>query len=159
TRDGQEVDMFVLENANGLRARVITYGAIIYSMEVPDKNGKLANITANRETLADYEAGSPCFGAVVGRFANRIAGAKLKLDGKEYQVTRNAGPNHIHGGAKGFDKVVWKGEPVQSQDSIGVRLNYISKDGEEGYPGKVDCTLLYELNNKNQWRMEYTATT
>lgn len=159
TRDGQAVELYTIKNANGLTAKVITYGAIIYSLEVPDKNGVFTNVTANRPTVIDYEKRSACFGAVVGRFANRIAGASFKLEGKEVQVTRNAGKNHIHGGARGFDKVVWQGEPVKGDGFAGVVLTYLSKDGEEGYPGNLRCQLRYELNDQNEWKMDYTATT
>ena len=157
TKDGQEVSIYTLQNENGVRAKVITYGAIIYSLEIPDKTGKLVNVTANRETLADYEARSACFGAVVGRFANRIANARFSLDGKEYPITRNAGKHHIHGGSKGFDKVVWTARAVRGPDSVAVQMEYTSMDGEEGYPGTVKCGILYELNNKNEWKMQYSA--
>jgi aldose 1-epimerase len=157
TRGGQEVTIYTLQNENGVRAKVITYGAIIYSLEVPDKTGKMVNVTANRETLADYEAKSACFGAVVGRFANRIANARFSLDGKEFAITRNAGKHHIHGGSKGFDKVVWTARAIRGPDSVAVKMEYTSLDGEEGYPGTLKCGILYELNNKNEWKMHYTA--
>jgi len=158
TKGGQEVSIYTLQNENGVRAKVITYGAIIYSLEIPDKTGKLANVTANRETLADYEAKSACFGAVVGRFANRIANARFSIDGKEFPITRNAGKHHIHGGNKGFDKVVWTARAVRGPDYVAVHLEYTSVDGEEGYPGNLKCSILYELNNKNEWKMQYSAT-
>ena len=157
TRAGQEVSIYTLQNENGMRAKVITYGAIIYSLELPDKSGKLINVTANRETLADYEAKSACFGAVVGRFANRIANAKFSLDGKEFPIARNAGKHHIHGGNKGFDKVVWTARAVRGPDFVGVQMEYTSVDGEEGYPGTLKCGVLYELNNKNEWKIQYSA--
>lgn len=159
TKDRQAVEMYTLRNANGLTARVMTYGAIIYSFDVPDTRGNFTNVTLNRETLADYEKKSPCFGALLGRYANRIAGARFPLDGREVSVTRNAGPHHIHGGSRGFDKRVWNAEPVRSGDSVGLRLTYLSKDGEEGYPGNLTCTVLYELNNRNEWKMDFTART
>lgn len=159
TRHGEPVELYTLKNSHGLTAKVMTYGAILYSFEVPDAQGKLVNITLNRETLADYEKKSPCFGALLGRYANRIAGAKFPLDGREVQITRNAGPNHIHGGARGFDKRVWHAEPEMQKDSVGLKLTYTSPDGEEGYPGTLVCTVLYELNNQDEWRMEYSAKT
>jgi aldose 1-epimerase len=159
TSDGQAVDLYTLRNANGLVAKVITYGAIIYSVEVPDRNGRATNVTANCASLADYEKRSPCFGALLGRYANRIAGGRFTLDGHEYTLARNGGPNHIHGGRKGFDKRVWSAEPLQRPDSVGLKLTYTSKDGEEDYPGKLDCTVTYELNNRNEWKMDYTART
>ncbi len=159
TRDGQAVDMYTLRNANGLTAKVITYGAIIYSLEARDKEGRLTNVTANCETLADYERRSPCFGALIGRFANRIAKGRFNLDGREISLPLNGGANHIHGGPRGFDKRVWKAEPVQETHSVAVKLAYTSQDGEEGYPGTLTCEVLYELNDQNEWKMEYTART
>jgi aldose 1-epimerase len=158
-RSGEPVDLYTIRNANGVTAKVMTYGAVIYSLEVPDKDGKFLNVTANRETLADYEQRSACFGSLVGRYANRIAKAKFTLDGKEYSLARNGGPNHIHGGNRGFDKRVWKGEAVEGKDFVGVKLTYVSPDGEENYPGTVTCTVTYELNNQNEWKMDYRATT
>jgi aldose 1-epimerase len=159
TRDGQAVDLYLLRNANGLTAKVMTYGAILYSFEMPDRDGKFANLTANRETVADYEARSAAFGALIGRYANRIANASFPLDGKTVKVTANAGKHHIHGGAKGLDKIVWTAETVRGNDFVGLKLSYLSKDGEEGYPGNLHCTVVYELNNRNEWKMRYTATT
>ncbi|HYG36334.1 MAG TPA: aldose epimerase family protein [Clostridia bacterium] len=159
TRDGRAVDLYTLKNAKGITAKVITYGAIIYSMETPDKAGHFTNITANCASLADYETRSPAFGALLGRYANRIAGAGFTLDGKRVSVTRNSGPNHIHGGSKGFNQRVWEAEPVQGNGFVALKLTYTSKDGEEGYPGALQCTVRYQLNDENEWKMEYTATT
>jgi aldose 1-epimerase len=159
TEQGEAVDLYTFRNANGLTAKVLTYGAVIYSLEVPDKQGHFANVTANCASLADYETKSPCFGALLGRYANRIARGQFMLESQRVSVSLNAGPNHIHGGFRGFHKRVWKAEPVQGDDSVGLKLTYVSKDGEEGYPGNLVCTVLYELNNKNEWKMEYTAQT
>jgi aldose 1-epimerase len=159
TSDGQAVDLYTLKNSHGLQAKVMTYGAIIYSLEVPGKDGVRVNVTANRETLADYEKRSACFGSLIGRFANRIADARFSLDGKEYVLARNGGENHIHGGNKGFDKRVWSAEPSQTQVAAVLKLKYVSKDGEEGYPGTLACAVTYELNNQNEWKMDYQATT
>jgi aldose 1-epimerase len=159
TKAGEPVKLYTLKNSNGLTAKVMTYGAILYSMEIPDGRGQFVNVTLNRQTLADYEAKSACFGALLGRYANRIAGAQFPLEGREVSVTRNAGPNHIHGGARGFDKRVWKAEPLQSHDAAALKLSYTSADGEEGYPGTLTCTVLYELNNQNEWKMDYSART
>jgi aldose 1-epimerase len=159
TRDGQAVEIFTLKNRHGLTAKVLTYGAIIYSLEVPDKQGKFANVTLNRETVADYERKSACFGALLGRYANRIARGEFTLNGQVISLPRNGGPNHIHGGARGFDKRVWKAEPVWGTDFVAVKLTYISKDGEEGYPGNLECIVRYELNERDEWKMEYKATT
>ena len=159
TQQGEAVEMFTLKNANGLIAKVLSYGAVIYSLEVPDKFGHFTNVTANCASLADYETKSPCFGALLGRYANRIARGQFMLDGHRVNASLNAGPNHIHGGFRGFHKRVWNAEPVRSDDSVGLKLTYTSKDGEEGYPGNLVCTVLYELNNKNEWKMDYTAQT
>ncbi len=153
------MELFTLENAGGLKVKVMTYGGIIYSVETPDREGHFANVTANRPTLADYEEKSPCFGALLGRFANRIAGASFTLDGRRYHLSRNSGTNHIHGGFRGFDKRVWHPQPVQGRDFVALKLHYTSKDGEEGYPGNLHCTVRYELNNRNELRIEYSATT
>ncbi len=159
TAEGEAVGLYTLVNGNGVRLKAMEYGAIIYSLEVPDKNGVFTNVTANRPTLADYQSRSACFGAVVGRFANRIGGARFSIGNQEYQVTPNAGKNHIHGGKRGFDKVVWKGTPQKSGDTVGIRFEYLSKDGEEGYPGNVQVAVTYELNNENELKIHYSATT
>lgn len=159
TRTGEAVELYTLRNRHGVTAKVMTYGAILYSLEVPDKEGKFTNVTLNRETVADYERKSPCFGALLGRYANRIAHGEFTLDGKVVSLPRNGGPNHIHGGVRGFDKRVWHGEPLQGKDFVALKLAYTSQDGEEGYPGKLTCTVRYELNDRNEWKMEYTATT
>ena len=159
TKGGEAVEIYTLENGRGLRARVMTYGAIIVSLEVPDRDGHPANVTLNRETLADYEEKTYGFGSLIGRYANRIAKGKFSLDGKEYTLALNGGENHIHGGVKGFDKRVWKAEPFQGADIAGVKLTYVSADGEEGYPGTLHCTVAYSLNRQNEWKMDYTATT
>jgi aldose 1-epimerase len=159
TRNGQAVEIYTLRNTNGFIAKVMTYGAVIYSLETPDREGRLANVTANRETLADYEERSACFGSLIGRYANRIAHGQFTLDGKQVVLARNGGPNHIHGGVVGFDKRVWKAQPHQEKDSVALELSYTSKDGEEGYPGTLSCTVMYTLNNDNEWRMEYSAET
>ena len=158
-RDGHTVDLFTLRNASGMTVKVITYGGIIYSVEIPDRHGHFANVTANRPALSDYEEKSPCFGALLGRYANRIAKARFTLDGHPYALTRNSGENHIHGGRRGFDKVVWEAESAQGSNYVALKLSYTSKDGEEGYPGNLRCTVRYELNNRNQWTIDYTATT
>jgi aldose 1-epimerase len=159
TKEGQAVDIYTLKNSEGVTAKVLTFGCIIYSFEVPDKNGVLTNVTANRPSLANYEAGSACFGALIGRYANRIAGGEFTLDGKKYTLAKNNGPNHIHGGNIGFDRRVWSAKMETGKDFVALRLTYTSPDGEEGYPGKLDCEVRYELNNTNEWRMEYTART
>jgi aldose 1-epimerase len=159
TKDGVAVDLFTLTNAHGLRVKIMTYGATIISVETPDRNGKLDNITLALDSLDDYLKGHPCFGSTIGRFANRIAKGKFTLDGVEYPLAINNGPNHLHGGLKGFDKLVWKAEPVESPHCSGVRFTHESADGEEGYPGKLLAQVTYSLTDDNELKMEYVATT
>jgi aldose 1-epimerase len=160
TSDGQAVTIFTLANVNGLRARVMEYGAILVALEVPDRRGKLVDIALGFDDLAPYLRGHPLFGSTVGRYANRIAGARFTLDGVEYKLTANSGKNHIHGGGNlRFDRVVWKGKPVQGDGWVGVQLSHLSKDGEEGFPGNLDCTITYVLNNSNELQIRYEATT
>lgn len=160
TPDGREVKIFTLENSNGLRARVTEYGAILVSMEVPDKDGKLADITHGYDTLEGWLGNESYFGASVGRFANRIAHGKFTLDGKEYQLATNNEPGgipcHLHGGVKGFDKVLWTGEAVGDNK---VEFTYVSKDGEEGYPGTLTAKVSYTLTDDNELIWEASATT
>jgi aldose 1-epimerase len=158
TRSGEVVELFTLTNAPGVSARVMTYGAVMYSFETPDRHGRFTNLTANRPTLADYEEKSPNFGAPVGRYANRIGNARFALDGKQYTLTPNSGAHQLHGGARHFGKRVWKAEPFEKPGSRGLRMSLISPDGEEGFPGTIHCTLAYELTDDNEWRMTWEAT-
>jgi aldose 1-epimerase len=132
---------------------------MITSVETPDRNGKLANITLHRDSLDEYLAGHPMFGCIVGRYANRIGGAKFSIDGVEYPLAANNGRNHIHGGKVGFHKYVWKAEAEQGQGVVSVRLTHTSPDGDEGYPGKLSVTLTYSLSDDNEFTMDYAATT
>ena len=160
TPNGEEVTSYTLTNAHGLRATVIEYGAILVSLEVPDRHGKLADIALGFDDLDSYVKRNPLFGAVVGRYANRIAGARFKLDGVEHRITANAGKNHIHGGGdKRFDKIVWQGSAYQNDAETGVRLTHFSADGQEGFPGNLDCTVTYSLTDDNELKIAYTATT
>ena len=159
TPDSRAVDEFVLTNANGLKAKVITYGAILTELDVPDRDGKLGDVVLGYDDLKGYLAGHPYFGATVGRVANRIAKGKFTLDGKEYTLAVNNGPNTLHGGKKGFDKVVWKAEPVAAADGAAVKFTYRSPDGEEGYPGNLTTSVTYTLTDQNELRLDYTATT
>ena len=160
TPDGQTVTIFELTNASGVRARVMEYGAILVSLEVPNRENKLVDVALGFDDLASYVRGSPMFGASVGRYANRIADARFTLDGIEYKLTANSGKNHIHGGGnKRFDKVLWKGQAVQGDGWVGARFSHLSKDGEEGFPGNLDCTITYVLNNDNELQIRYEATT
>ena len=159
TTDGKRVDLYTLTNANGLRARITNYGAILVSLEVPDRHGRLADITLGYDTLDGYIKRGSFFGATVGRYANRIGGARFVLNGIEYKLAANNKPNHIHGGRKGFDKVVWDAKELRTTDAVAVELAYLSKDGEEGYPGNLDCTVTYTLTNNDELKISYRAKT
>jgi aldose 1-epimerase len=160
TPDGKEVTLYNLENANGLKAKVIDYGAILVSLEVPDRDGKPADIALGFDDLDSYVKRNPLFGATVGRYANRISNARFTLDGVEHKLTANAGKNHIHGGGeKRFDKVIWKGRPSQNEEGVCVQFTHLSKDGEEGFPGNLNCIVTYTLTNKNELKISYKATT
>jgi aldose 1-epimerase len=151
---------FVMTNKNGMKMKVITYGGIITELWVPDKDGKLGDVVLGHDTLKSYLAGHPYFGAITGRVANRIAKGKFTLDGKDYALAVNNGPNSLHGGKVGFDKVIWKAKSdVSKNGEPRVSLNYVSKDGEEGYPGALDVTVTYTLTNKNELRITYLAAT
>lgn len=159
TADGRPVEVYTLTNSRGLRLRAMTYGGIVLSLEVPDRNGVLADVVLGYDTLAAYEKDSPYFGALVGRYGNRIAGGKFSLDGKDYLLALNNAPGGIkcglHGGLCGFDKVVWAGEGIVQGGAQGLRLRYTSKDGEEGYPGALSATVTYLLSDSNEWRISY----
>src|SRR5919197_2010608 len=158
--DGRGVELFTLTNAHGVEVRAMTYGAIITSIKTPDRSGKLADIVLGFDSLAGYLGGvSPYFGAVVGRYANRIAGGRFTLDGTTYHLARNNGPNILHGGDRGFDKVLWSGDPFQHDTAAGVTLRYESPDGEEGYPGTVSVRVTYTLTDANELVVEYDAST
>ncbi len=155
--DGVAVDEYTLRNANGVEIKIITYGGIITSVSVPDRYGRMSNIALGFDNLRDYETRNPFFGAITGRYANRIANSKFTLDGVEYTLPANTPPHHLHGGMKGFDKVVWAARELAGQE--GVELSYRSADGEEGYPGNLDVTVTYTLDNENRFQIAYAATT
>ena len=159
TADGEAVEEYTLTNASGTEVRVITYGGIITSIRVPDRNGTLDNVALGFDTLEPYETQSPYFGAITGRYANRIAGGEFTLDGETYELATNNGPNSLHGGEKGFDKRVWSAEEVTDGDGVGLRLSYTSPDGEEGYPGTLETTVTYTLTDENELHIDYEATT
>lgn len=159
TEDGTAIDRYTLSNANGMKVQITNYGGIVTSILVPDKNGKLADVVLGYDNLEGYLKNNPYFGCIVGRYGNRIARGKFKIDGKEYSLATNNGPNHLHGGLKGFDKVVWTAKEIRSQQTVGLELSYWSKDGEEGYPGNLAVTVAYTLSNDNALRIDYQATT
>ncbi|MCK5271883.1 MAG: galactose mutarotase [Sedimentisphaerales bacterium] len=160
TPEGKEVTIFTLVNVNGLKARIIDYGAILVSLEVPDRDGELADVTLGFDSLDGYAGkDNPYFGTTTGRYANRIAKGKFTLDGVEYKLAVNFGENHLHGGIKGFDKVMWQGRQFQADEATGVEFTYLSKDGEEGYPGNLSCTVTYTLTDSNELKISYKGQT
>ncbi|KPL23794.1 MAG: aldose epimerase [Phycisphaerae bacterium SM1_79] len=160
TPDGKEVYLYTLTNTKGVQAKITNYGAILVSLDVPDRNGHLADVTLGFDTLDGYLGTHPYFGATVGRYANRIGGAQFTLGGTEYKLAANNGENHLHGGLKGFDKVVWKHEEIASDgDEAYVKLSYVSEDGEEGYPGNLACSVTYTLTQDNELKINYEAET
>ncbi len=160
TRDGQAVTVYTLRNANGMEARIINYGGIVLSLRVPDKNGQLGDVVLGYDTLADYEKDSPYFGCLVGRYGNRIARGRFALNNQTYELAVNNGPNHLHGGKKGFDKVVWDVASAEvGRHGPQLELRYLSKDGEEGYPGNLQVTAVYTLTADNALQLEYMART
>ena len=157
--DGEAVELVTLTNARGVELRAMTYGAIIVSLKVPDRAGQFGDVVLGYDSLAGYVTSSPYFGAVVGRYGNRIAKGKFTLDGTPYTLAVNNGPNALHGGLKGFDKVVWSADTMRTPAGVGIRFSYVSKDGEEGYPGTLTTTVTYTLTDSNEVRIAYEATT
>ena len=156
--DGTKIDVFTLTNSSGMEIRTIPYGAIIMSVVVPDRDGQFGDVVLGHRSLDKYLTASRYFGAVVGRFGNRIARGRFTLDGHEFALAVNNGPNHLHGGVKGFDKVIWQAATFSGPASSGVTYRYVSPDGDEGYPGRVDATVSYTLTEKFELIIEYTAT-
>ncbi|MBI2071856.1 MAG: galactose mutarotase [Gemmatimonadetes bacterium] len=157
--DGSAVEVFTLTNARGTELRAITYGAIIVSLRVPDRAGQMDDIVLGYESLEGYLGDSPYFGAIVGRYGNRIAKGRFRLDGKTYRLAMNNGPNHLHGGIKGFDKVVWRAEPFHHDSGAGVVFTHTSPDGDEGYPGTLAARVTYTLTDRDELIVDYRATT
>ena len=159
TRGGKRVDLFTLTNKQGFCAKITNYGTIITELRVPDREGRLGNIVLGFDNLRQYLGGNPSYlGCTVGRVANRTAKGRFQLDGKKYQLAVNNGPHHLHGGTRGFDKVVWSAEIVQGREAA-VAFTYLSRNGEEGYPGNLDVTVLMTLTSGDELRIDYTATT
>ncbi|SES92634.1 aldose epimerase family protein [Hymenobacter actinosclerus] len=160
---GTPVQLYTLQNAHGLRATITNYGGIITSLLAPDRHGQLGDVVLGFADLHDYlrrpPHESPYFGALIGRYANRIARGRFPLDGQQYELATNDGPNHLHGGQRGFDKVVWQATPGTSAAGPTLTLHYTSPDGEEGYPGNLAATVVYTLTDDNALRLDYTATT
>jgi len=157
--DGREVYAFTLDNGRGIRLEAITYGGIIVTLQTPDRTGQPGDIVLGYDDLAGYLAETPYFGAIIGRYGNRIGNAEFALDGQRYRLAANNGPNHLHGGVMGFDKVLWAASPFARGDSIGVVFRYTSPDGEEGYPGDLAATVTYTLTADGSLVFDYQATT
>jgi aldose 1-epimerase len=159
TADGTPVRRYTLTNSHGMRVRILTYGGIIQSLRVPDRRGQGTNVVLGFDNLGDYLTKSPYFGAIIGRYANRIGGGHFTLDGTTYTLPRNDGPNTLHGGTVGFDKHVWAATSFARNDTAGLVLRYTSPDGDMGFPGTLDTQVTYTLDQKNRLRMDYGATT
>ena len=159
TADGQQVDLYTLHNTRGAEAKITNYGAIVTSLKVADRNGKFDDVVLGFNDFDSYLKNDPYFGAIVGRYGNRIAKGRFTLNGVEYKLATNNGENHLHGGIKGFDKVVWTAHEMKSPAGPAVVLTYLSKDGEEGYPGNLNVRVVYTLTNNNELKIDYTATT
>ncbi|HEX2957410.1 MAG TPA: aldose epimerase family protein [Chitinispirillaceae bacterium] len=161
TVDGKAVELYTLTNNKGMEMKVTNYGCIVTSLKVPDKAGKAGDVVLGYGNVDSYvkNQGNPYFGAAIGRYGNRIGGAKFTLEGKEYQIGKNDGPNHLHGGMKGYDKVVWDAKEINGKNSVSVEFSYISKDGEEGFPGTLTIKITYSINDKNEFKIDYSATT
>lgn len=159
TEDGTPVDLYTLRNARGMEVQITNYGGIVTSLTAPDREGTFEDIVLGFNRLDKYLSGHPYFGAIVGRYANRIAGGTFRLNGEEYVLATNDGPNHLHGGEKGFDKRVWNAEEGTSEEGPYLELSYLSEDGEEGYPGNLSVTVTYTLTDENALRIDYRAET
>ncbi len=161
TPDGQSVDLYTLKNSSGMTAKIITYGGYVVSLTAPDRNGKMADILLGHDTLEGYlnRDTNPYFGCIVGRYGNRIGKGTFTLDGTRYTLATNDGENHLHGGFDGFDRRVWKAKPMTTQETASLKLSYVSADMEEGYPGKLDVTVVYTLTDDNELRIDYEAKT
>jgi len=159
TQCGRDVRLFTLSNANGMRVKIINFGGTIVSLEVPDRQGRIGDIVQGFDTLEDYIKDGAYIGTLIGRYGNRINKGRFTLDGKEYQLAQNNNGHHLHGGMKGFDKVLWDAEPFQTDKEVGVKLTYLSKDGEENYPGNLKSTVRYALTCCNKLKIDYEAET
>ncbi len=159
TAEGEAVELYTLNNSQGMRVTITNYGGIVTSLWVPDRDGAMGDVVLGYDNLEEYLDASPYFGAIVGRYGNRIANGRFTLDDVEYTLAINNGPNHLHGGIVGFDKVLWDAEPYAESDEVGVRLSYTSVDGEEGYPGNLAVTVTYALTNANELRVDYALET
>ena len=159
TADGQAVDIYTLTNARGMEAKIINYGATVVSLKAPDRSGKMDDVVLGYDNLDGYLKDTRFFGCIVGRYGNRIAKGKFTLNGQTYTLAVNNDENHLHGGIKGFNKQIWQASEVNDPKNPGLKLTYLSKDGEEGYPGNLSVTVIYTLTDDNGLKIEYNATT
>ena len=159
TVDGKTVELYTLTNRNGVEAKIITYGGAVVSLKVPDRSGSLADVVLGYDNLDGYLKDTSYLGSLIGRYGNRIAKGRFNLNGVEYKLATNNGENHLHGGVKGFDKVVWNGSAQNTAKGVSLKLTYSSQDLEEGYPGNLLVTVVYTLTNTNELRIDYSATT
>jgi aldose 1-epimerase len=157
--NGETIYLYNLVNRSGMHVRITNYGGIVTSILVPDKNGKFGDVVLGFDSLSGYLSGHPYFGAIIGRYGNRIAKGEFMLDGETYTLARNDGENHLHGGVFGFDKKVWQAEPIEKGNEVGVKLKYTSVDMEEGYPGNLEVTVIYTLTDDNELKINYNAIT
>src|SRR5439155_15504663 len=159
TADGQAVDIYTLTNAHGMEVKIINYGGVVVSLKAPDRSGKMEDVVLGYDNLDGYLKDTHFFGCLVGRYGNRIAKGKFTLNGQTYTLAVNNGENHLHGGIKGFNKQLWQATEINDPKNPGLKLTYLSKDGEEGYPGNLSVTVVYTLTNDNELKIEYSATT
>lgn len=159
TEDGEETTLYTLTNANGVEAKISNYGGVVVSLKVPDKDGKMGDVVLGYDSLSGYENNTAYFGAIIGRYGNRIAGGKFTLDGETYTLATNNNTNHLHGGEKGFNRRVWNATEIKEDSTVGLKLTYVSEDMEEGYPGKLNVEVIYALRNDNSLAINYKAST
>lgn len=159
TVDGRKAELFILNNEQGMTVKISSYGGIVSELWFPDRQGNAGDVVLGFAKLADYLAGHPYFGALIGRYGNRIARGRFVLNDKTYTLAANNNGHHLHGGTNGFDKALWQAEEVSNAEGIGVKLDYISKDGEEGYPGELKVAVVYLLTQANELKIDYSATT
>ena len=157
--EGRSVDLYTLTNSSGAEMKVMSLGGVVYSLRVPDRNGKMEDVILGFEEARGYENNKPYFNGLIGRFGNRIADGRFVLDGREYRLATNNGPNHLHGGTKGFETKIWDVTPIQKKNAVGLELRYQSADNEEGYPGKLSVQVTYLWTDSNEWKIEYQAQT
>jgi len=159
TSDNVPVELYTLTNSHGMEARIMTYGGTVVSLKVPDRQGKLGDVVLGYDSLDGYLKNSPYFGSIVGRYGNRIGNGQFSLDGKQYTLPKNDGANTLHGGTRGFDKLVWTAKEVKGKDGSGLALTYLSKDGDQGFPGDLSVSVVYTITENNELKIDYSATT